>query len=113
MPLEIFMIFVTHWLVPVVFMLWLYRGVEPSQLDWVAKTLLIVTFMTFIFLGGGWSFAGYFVRFIFMACLFFALLGSIKSMRGLPRYPQGVIHWLKPGINLGCFFFWWSQSSLS
>ncbi|HSM81972.1 MAG TPA: M23 family metallopeptidase [Nodosilinea sp.] len=87
MFLAIGLVIVTHLVVPVFFLVWLWRGGEKSKLEWLLTTLTVLFYSVHIFLVGRWDFFGYFLRFVLGGAFLVVTFRSLKKLKPLPVYP--------------------------
>jgi Peptidase family M23 len=94
------LLILTHLILPLVFLLWLWRGKEPSKLDWLVKLLLVMLYSLHIFLSGRWDMLSYSLRFaLVVLCIGVAIKSFIKA-KPLPLYPPRKLkNYLTLGVN--------------
>jgi Peptidase family M23 len=94
------LLILTHLILPLVFLIWLWRGKVASWLDWLAKLLVVLFYSFHLYLSGRWDIVGYSLRFGLLVLLIAATAASFVPVRGLPlRPPQGLKSYLDLGIN--------------
>jgi Peptidase family M23 len=93
-------IVVTHLIIPIIFMIWLWRGKSRSQIDWLIKLLVITLYNVHIFLSGRWDMLSYYLRFAIALLLAIVALKSFLNAKSLPLYPpQKFSNYISLGIN--------------
>lgn len=88
MFLEIGSLIITHLVIPVTFLIWLWRGKDLSKLDWVAKLLVVALYSVHIFLSGRWDWFSYYLRFLLVIFFVLAAYKSLIKAKTLPLYPH-------------------------
>lgn len=100
MPLAIGLLAITHLVIPVAFLIWLWRGKDISKVDWLAKLLVVAFYCVHIFLIGRWDWFSYYLRFLLV--VFFVVAGykSFLRAKSLPLYPPRKFkNYLSLGVN--------------
>lgn len=101
MLVHIGVLFLTHLIIPVAFMVRLSRG-RSSKIDWLLNVLVVLSFILYLFLAGRWDWLSYYLRFILIALFFVAAFKSYIASRRLPSLPKNELkNWLSVGVN--CF----------
>lgn len=71
-------------LLPVVFIIMLWKTSYQSKLEWLLNALLTTVILVWLFQIGNWSWIGYYFRYLLLAILILFLLISWKKVRTLP-----------------------------
>lgn len=80
------MIIITHIILPVLFIMWIWAGKEKSKIDWLLKILIAGTFLSYIFLTGNWDWFSYYLRYVLIAGFLIAVCKTYRNMKGLPFF---------------------------
>ncbi|MBD1919362.1 MULTISPECIES: hypothetical protein [Cyanophyceae] len=64
---------ITHLVIPVIFLVWLWRGAGKSKLEWLINVLIVLFYGVHIFLSGRWDIFGYPLRYLLAIALIIAL----------------------------------------
>lgn len=92
------LLILTHLILPLVFLIWLWRGKESSKLNWFINLLVVMLYILHVFLSGRWDILNYYLRFVLVALFVVAAVKSFISTKSLPLYPPRK---LKNYLNLG------------
>ena len=84
MLFAIFQLILFQFILPVVFMIPLWRGSFHSKIDWMIQVLFNLVFISWLFLSSAWSWFSYYFRFIWPILLILAIYQSWKKVRPLP-----------------------------
>jgi Peptidase family M23 len=87
MLLNIGLLALTHLVIPVAFLLWLWNNTKSSKLDWFAKLLIVSFYTIYIFWIGRWDWFGYSLRFMLAIVVAAIALKSFLRSRSLALYP--------------------------
>lgn len=74
-------------MLPVFFLVWLWRGGEKSKLEWLLNVLTVLFYSVHIFLAGRWDFFGYPLRFALGIAFPIVAFKSLEKLKPLPIYP--------------------------
>lgn len=88
MLLAVGLMLITQLVIPVAFLIWLWRGNDRSKLDWLLKLLVVALYSIHIFLIGRWDWISYYLRFVLVILLAIAAYKSFIKAKSLPRYPS-------------------------
>ena len=76
-----FMILIsTHYVIPLVLIIWLWAGETGSKFTWAVKTLFIATYLILIYFIAFWGFAGFYWRYLWL--LLFVPAGIFSYWKG-------------------------------
>ncbi len=78
---------INHVVIPIIFLVWLWRRTEKSKLEWLLYVLLVVFYSIHIVLSGRWDIFGYPLRFVLAIALIVTVGRSLVKARLLPLYP--------------------------
>jgi hypothetical protein len=78
---------ITQVVIPLSFLVWLWRGNNHSRLDWLLKLSIVALFSIHIFLIGRWDWLSYYLRFVLMILFAIAAYQSFTKEKHLPFYP--------------------------
>jgi hypothetical protein len=93
-------VIITHLVIPVVFLVWLWRGVGKNRLEWLLNVLIVLFYSIHIFLSGRWDIFGYPLRYLLAIALTIALFKSLIQAKSLPLYPaQKISSYFSLGIS--------------
>ncbi|MCM3398746.1 M23 family metallopeptidase [Oceanobacillus profundus] len=84
MTLAIIQVFVIQVILPVAFILSLWKTKYPTRLDWIIQLLFTVVFITWLFLSGRWDWVGIYLKFVWVLLLIPAIYLSWKNTKSLP-----------------------------
>lgn len=84
MTLAIIQVFVIQVILPVAFILSLWKTKYPTRLDWVIQLLFTVVFITWLFLSGRWDWVGIYLKYVWVLLLIPAIYLSWKNTKSLP-----------------------------
>lgn len=84
MILKSLILLITHLLIPLSFLFWLWRSRARSVVDWIITVLMVSAYMAHIFVTGRWDWIGYYFRYGFVILFFLALFISFLRIRRLP-----------------------------
>lgn len=88
-----------HIVVPGLLVTWHFLVPYGSVLDWAAVTLVLVSYVLFIYLVGSWAFASYYVRYALALASTAAVLLSLVGLSGLPLAEStAAAPWLRDGL---------------
>lgn len=87
MLLNIALLIVTYLVIPVAFVIWLWRSKFPSKLNWLAVLLTLTAYSVNVFLTGRWDLLSYYLRFLLPILFFIAAFQSFIKAKSLPLYP--------------------------
>lgn len=100
MLFDIGLLIATHLIIPVAFIIWLWRGNDHSKLDWSSKLLVVGLYSVHIFLSGRWDWLSYYFRFGLIILFIVAVFKSLIKAQSLPLYPSRKLkNWVALGIN--------------
>ncbi|WP_261134484.1 M23 family metallopeptidase [Bacillus sp. Marseille-Q3570] len=84
MIFSIIQLMIMQLILPVVFIISLWKGSFHSKLDWMVQMIFSVFFISWIFFSSPWDWFSYYLRFIWPILLLFAIYMSWKKARSLP-----------------------------
>ncbi len=94
------LLILTHLILPLIFLIGLWRGKESSKLDWFVKLLGVMLYSLHIFLSGRWDMLSYFLRFALVVLLIGVAIKSFIKAKPLPLYPPRKLkNYLTLGVN--------------
>src|SRR5688572_6506013 len=108
MPIQtLIFLLVGHIVVPIAFIVSLWRAREHDWLNWLLKVLYSGTFLLVIGLYGRWDWVSYYLLVVFAVLFLVAVVVSFRRSRGLPFVAiTGVKQWLgTAGSALTLLFF--------
>jgi hypothetical protein len=77
-------ILIQHLLLPLFFIVWLWKDRYLSRLRWAASVFLAGSYVAFIVVVGAWSWVGYPLRAVFPLLFVLAAVSSFRRVRALP-----------------------------
>jgi hypothetical protein len=83
---QIFFFLITTFLIPLSFIIWLWRTIFKSKFDWLMLVLLSGTYIVLMFLAGSWSWISYYVRYIFLGFYISGVFISLWKCRTKPLF---------------------------
>jgi hypothetical protein len=87
-------------ILPLVFLIWLWRGKESSKLDWLIKLFVVMLYSLHIFLSGRWDLLSYYGRLTLVVLFMAAAILSFIRAKSLPLYPpRKLSNYLTLGAN--------------
>jgi hypothetical protein len=87
MLFNITLLIVTHLVIPIIFVIALWRSRFLSKLNWLITLLTITAYSIHIFLTGRWDWLSYYVRFLLPLLFIIAAYQSFIKANSLPLYP--------------------------
>jgi len=76
-------VLLTHYLMPLSFIYWLFRSNFRSRADWLILAAMVGIYQFYIFITGHWDWAGYYIRYfllyLYVGVALFSLLRVIKK----------------------------------
>lgn len=75
---------VEHFIIPAVFMLWLWKRLYKSKFDAILMALLVGVYILYIYWVGEWHLFGYYWRYFWWAAFLPALIRLAYQVRSLP-----------------------------
>jgi hypothetical protein len=79
----IILVAVLHVFLPVALVTWRFIAPYRSMIDWAATTLVLASYVLFIYLTGTWAFASYYLRYALLLVSAAAVLRSLPQLTGL------------------------------
>lgn len=73
-----------HFVIPAVFLLWLWKRVYKSKFDALFMALLVGVYIHYIYRGGEWHLFGYYFRYFWWVAFLVALARMVYRLRNLP-----------------------------
>ncbi len=77
-----------HYIIPLALNIWLWAGKSRSKFGWLGKTVLGATCFLLIYFIGFWSFAGFYLRYVWPVLFVLAGKSSYSKIRGLPSFTK-------------------------
>lgn len=71
-------------ILPVIFIVTLWKERLTNKLQWVFQVVFNIVFISWLFFVGSWHFLGVYLRYVFVALLLIATYRSWKNVRSLP-----------------------------
>ena len=87
MLLNIAQLIVTHLVIPVGLLIWLWQAKFDSKFNWSINLLMVLVYFIFIFLNGRWEWLSYYLRFLLLIVFVIAAYKSFIKAKSLPLYP--------------------------
>src|SRR5690625_4909328 len=84
MSFAIIQVILIQLILPIIFIVTLWREKFTNQLHWICQITFYIVFMSWLFFSGSWDFLGFYLRYVLIAVLFIAIYQSWKNIRGLP-----------------------------
>jgi hypothetical protein len=84
---------VTHVVVPVGLLWWLWARASVSKFDWLARAAVVAAYVLWLYLAGRWDFLSYYARYLLAAVFVAAAVGSLLGARALPLFASGGAWW--------------------
>ena len=101
-----FQTLLTHLLLPLTFIISLWRASFNSKLDWISQSLFTLMLVIWAFLAIPWDWSSYYLRFLWPLLLIPAVYSSWKKAKTLPfRIPFTLSQKLSIGFNIVLFLF--------
>ena len=100
MLLNIALLIVTHFVIPIGFLIWLGQAQFESKFNWLNNLLMVLLSSLFIFLNGRWDWLSYYLRFLLLIVFVIAAYKSFIKAKSLPVYPPKTFkNYLELGIS--------------
>jgi hypothetical protein len=100
MLLNIALLIVTHLVIPLGFLIWLWQAQFESKFNWLINLLMVLLSSLFIFLNGRWEWLSYYLRFLLLIVFVIAAYKSFIKAKSLPVYPPKTFkNYLELGIS--------------
>jgi hypothetical protein len=94
------LLILTHLILPLGFLFWLWHGKEHSKLNWLVKLMVVAFYILHMFLSGRWDMLGYYLRFLLVALFAVAAIMSFVKAKSLTLYPPRKFNdYLNLGVN--------------
>lgn len=95
------LIVMLHLVVPLALILWTWMRTYTSITTWLVQMLILISYVSFVFLMGSWVYASFYLRYIIVILTIMATLWSFMHAKGLPLFvsPQ-ISGWVACGIGL-------------
>jgi hypothetical protein len=87
MLLNIAQLVVTHLVIPIGFLIWLWQAQFESKFNWPSNLLIVLLSSLFMFLNGRWEWLSYYLRFLLPIVFVIAAYKSFIKAKSLPVYP--------------------------
>lgn len=84
MAFSMILVILIQLILPVIFIVTLWRGKITNKVHWVFQVIFNIVFMSWLFFSGSWDFLGFYLRYVFVGLLFIAMYQSWKNVRSLP-----------------------------
>lgn len=98
--ISMFFVFLMQIIIPLLLIIWLYKGKNKCKLDFITKVSLTCLYVILVYFVGFWCVSSFYLKFIFISALIIALVYSCKKSRGLPLYIRKTIWgWSKAAIS--------------
>jgi hypothetical protein len=92
--LQILSLVSLHVLIPIAFLVYLSKA-SRTKLESLCWLLLSVFYIGFIYLTGSWDWLGYYIRYVWIAGLAFAVYRGYRNNRRAPWWPErSIITWV-------------------
>jgi len=75
-----------HFVIPAVFMVWLWKRLYKSKFDAMFMALLVGVYIHYIYRGGEWHLFGYYFRYFWWVVFLVALVRMVYQLRNLPLW---------------------------
>jgi hypothetical protein len=100
MLLNMALLIVTHLVIPVGFLIWLWQAQFDRKFNWLINLLIVLLYSLFIFLNGRWEWLSYYLRFLLPIVFVIAAYKSFLKAKSLPPYPPKTFkNYLELGIS--------------
>src|SRR5690625_1093840 len=83
MAFALIQVIVIQLILPVIFIVTLWKEKFTNKLHWICQIIFNIIFMSWLFFSGSWDFLGFYLRYVFVGLLFIAVYQSWKKVRGL------------------------------
>ncbi|MEJ2013769.1 MAG: hypothetical protein P8X64_16295 [Anaerolineales bacterium] len=95
----IILVAVLHVFLPVVLVTWYFIAPYRSMIDWASTTLVLASYVLFIYLTGTWAFASYYLRYALLLVSATAVLRTLPQLTGyllVDRFAESF--WIRDGL---------------
>ena len=100
MIFQIIILLFTHLILPSLFIIWIWKGKYKTKFDWLIRSVLVGTFILYIFLSGRWDWVSYYFRFLLLFLFTITLCCSYRKNRRVHFYIRKDFKgWFLTGIN--------------
>ena len=100
MLLNIALLIVTHLVIPLGLLIWLWQAQFESKFNWLSNLLIVLLYSLFMFLNGRWEWLSYYLRFLLPIVFVIAAYKSFIKAKSLPVYPPKIFkNYLELGIS--------------
>ena len=95
------LIAVLHWIIPIILILWTWNRSYSSMMAWVIQALILISYMTFVYLMGSWVFASFYLRYALLILAAATIIRSFIQVRNLPFFvPPPFSGWIGYGAGI-------------
>ncbi len=86
MTIQIILLFVTHLLLPAIFVFHVWRARQESRADWLLGVLAEAAFVGYVFVAGHWSWLSHYSRYVLAAVFLWAVIVSWTRVKDRPLW---------------------------
>ena len=86
MTIQIALLFVTHLLIPTIFLFHVWRAPQKSRADWFLVVLAEAAYVGYILVAGHWHWLSHYSRYVLAAVFLWAVIASWRRVKGRPLW---------------------------